>query len=178
MRISTRVALIALSRIRGSLSDFLYADFNRTAGLVFNGAAMPTDCDEASDFVESDDKPYDAGDDGSSSGFLYHHGHTATTDVFSTVRTIGHNSSGDDGIAIQEGVFGHRREFDVGSTTGCSTRLRLTPSHPSKAGSVWYESRVPVVSSFQVRDIVSNEDSRYRCYLRRPMRPTSRRRCS
>ena len=63
MRISTRVALIALSRIRGSLSDFLYADFNRTAGLVFNGAAMPTDCDEASDFVESDDKPYGDDDD-------------------------------------------------------------------------------------------------------------------
>ena len=111
---------------------------------------MPTDCDEASDYVESDDNPYDAADEGSSSGFLYHHGHTATTDVFSTVSTIGNNSSIDDGIAIHEGVFGHRREFDVGSTVGCSTRLRLTPSHPSKAGSVWYESRVPVVSTFQV----------------------------
>ena len=158
MRIKAQVVLIVLSRIHVSLSDFLFADFNRTTGLVFNGAARPTDCDEASDFVQSYDKPY-VPDDGTSSGFLYQHGHTATTEVFSTVRTVGRNSSDNDGIAIHEGVFGHRREFDVGSTAGCSTRLRLTPSHPSKAGSVWYESRVPVVSSFRVWDFVSSEDS-------------------
>ena len=153
MRNNARVVLIVLSRIRASLSDFLFADFSRTTGLVFNGAARPTDCDEVSDFVES------VTDDGTSSGFLYQHGHTATTEVFSTVRTVGKNSSDNDGIAIHEGVFGHRREFDVGSTAGCSTRLRLTPSHPSKAGSVWYESRVSVVSECRVWDVVSNEDS-------------------
>ena len=156
MRINARIILIVLSRIRLSLSDFLFVDFNRTTGLVFNGAARPTDCDEASNFVESYDKPQA---DGTSSGFLYQHGHTATTDVFSTVRTVGKNSSENDGISIHEGVFGHRREFDVGSTAGCSTRLRLTPSHPSKAGSVWYESRVPVVSACWVWDLVSNEVS-------------------
>ena len=37
----------------------------------------------------------------------------------------------------------------MGVTAGCSTRLRLTPSHPSKAGSVWYESRVPVLRGFE-----------------------------
>jgi len=153
MRIDARVVLIVFSRIRASLSDFLFADFSRTTGLVFNGAARPTDCDEASDFIES------VSDDGASSGFLYQHGHTATTEVFSTVRTVGKNSSDNDGIAIYEGVFGHHREFDVGSNAGCSTRLRLTPSHPSKAGSVWYESRVSVVSECRVWDVVSNEDS-------------------
>ena len=59
-----------------------------------------------------------------------------------------HNSSNDD-IAIHNGVFGHRDEFDLAATAGCSSRLRLTPSHPSKAGSVWYQSRVPVLKGFE-----------------------------
>jgi len=68
--------------------------------------------------------------------------------VFSTVETIRHNSSDDD-IAIHNAVAGHRREFEIAVNAGCSTRLRLTPSHPSKAGSVWYESRVPVLRGFE-----------------------------
>lgn len=131
--------LILLSQVNGAFSDFDYPHFNSTIGLVFNGAANPTDCNEASEFVDSD------GTNGEKSS-LYQQGHTATTDVFSTVETIQHNSS-DDEIAVHDAVFGHRSEFDIGVTTGCSTRVRLTPSHPSKAGSVWYESRVPVVSS-------------------------------
>lgn len=68
--------------------------------------------------------------------------------MFSTVETMQHNSSNDD-IAIHNGVFGHRDEFDLAATAGCSSRLRLTPSHPSKAGSVWYQSRVPVLKGFE-----------------------------
>lgn len=142
MIVAISLALL-LCQIRGAVSDFFYADFNQTAGLVFNGAAKTTDCDEPSEFVDDPS----ASDSGETSR-LYQHGHTATTDVFSTVETAQRNSS-DDEIDVHDAVLGHRNEFEVGLTTGCSTRLRLTPSHPSKAGSVWYESRVPVLTGFE-----------------------------
>jgi hypothetical protein len=128
-----------------TLSDFIYADFNKTTGLVFNGAASPTACEGSSNVVLETNSTNEQ-------SRLYQYGHTATTDVFSTVETIPHNSSNDD-IAVRYSVFGHRLEFDVeAATTGCRSRLRLTPSHPSKAGSVWYDSRVPVVSVFDPFD--------------------------
>ncbi|KAL9182975.1 hypothetical protein ACHAXT_004254 [Thalassiosira profunda] len=139
---TTLCLVLLLSHVHVALAGFVYPDFNSTAGLVFNGAAATSDCHEASEFIiESDD-------DASSASRLYQHGHTATTDVFSTVETIRRNSSDDD-IAVHDAVFGHRRAFDVGGASGCSTRLRLTPSHPSRAGSVWYESRVPVLTGFE-----------------------------
>ena len=135
--------IVLLSQIHGAVSDFFYTDFNQTGGLVFNGAAKTTDCDEASEIVDTMDTS-----NGGEASRLYQHGHTATMDVCSTVETIQHNSSHDE-IAIHDAVLEYRREFDVGVTTGCSTRLRLTPSHHSKAGSIWYESRVPVLTGFE-----------------------------
>ncbi len=131
-----------LAQCHVTLSDFLYADFNKTTGLVFNGAASPTACAGASNSVLETNST-------SEQSRINQYGHTATTDEFSTVETIPHNSSNDD-IAVRYSVFGHRLEFDVDAATtgGCRSRLRLTPSHPSKAGSVWYDSRVPVVSLF------------------------------
>ncbi len=122
-----------------TLADFIYEDFNNTVGLVFNGAAASTDCNESSAFIENDSV-------NQASSKLQQHGSTTTQDVFSTVETIQHNSLNDE-IATHNAVFGHRTEFEVGTATGCSSRLRLTPSHPSKSGSIWYESRVSVVSS-------------------------------
>ena len=138
------VIVLLLAQFHVTLSDFLYADFNKTTGLVFNGAASPTACEGSSNVVVESNSTSNDEDEQSR---LYQYGHTATTDVFSTVETIPHNSSNDD-IAVRYAVFGHRPEFDVdvALTTGCRSRLRLTPSHPSKAGSVWYDSRVPVVS--------------------------------
>ena len=113
--------------------DFTYVDFNSTSGLFFNGAADVTNCDEfATD----------------PSITLHQVGHTATLELSTSVQTANQTSSKDD-IALHEGVFGHRNEFDVASDFGCSGRIRLTPSHPSKAGSVWYDTRVPVMTGFE-----------------------------
>lgn len=147
--------LVLLSQVHHAVSDFFYADFNRTAGLVFNGAAATTDCGEASAFSDAP-----AAHDGDAPG-LYQYGRTATTDVFSTVRgptsaaPNGADAS-DAGIAAHAAVLGHRSadalrhaDADDFGGAGCSTRLRLTPSHPAKAGAVWYESRVPVLTGFE-----------------------------
>lgn len=126
----------------GASADFSYPDFNKTTGLVLNGAATSTDCGEASDFVN--DLKTESLDDHK----IEQYGLTSTTDLFISVETAKNNSANDT-IKIYEAVFGHRDEFAVGVDTGCSTRLRLTPSHPSKAGSVFYESRVPILRGFE-----------------------------
>ena len=108
---------LLLTHIHMSLSDFAYYDFNKTTGLVFNGAASTTDCGKQSEFVESD-----SSNDGDVAR-LDQQGYTATSDVFSIVETAIHNSS-DDEIAIHNATFGHRSGFAAGITTGCSTRLR------------------------------------------------------
>ncbi|KAL3757138.1 hypothetical protein ACHAWU_002977 [Discostella pseudostelligera] len=147
-------ATILLAQFHVSLSDFLYADFNKTTGLVFNGAASPTACEGSSNVVLESNSSSTNNDNGKQSR-LYQYGHTATTDVFSTVETTipQNNSSNDDDIAVRYAVFGHRLEFDIDAaittTEGCNSKLRLTPSHPSKAGSVWYDSRVPVLTGFE-----------------------------
>ncbi len=144
LRVSTAMDtlhfLLLLLGIHGALSDFTYYDFNKTIGLVFNGAADVTDCGEPTEFVDMPDNDV--------ASKLAQQGHTETTDVFTTVETVGSNAS-DDQIAIHEGLFGHLLEYQIGPRTECRNRLRLTPSHPSKAGSVWYESRVPVLRGFE-----------------------------
>ena len=138
IRYSLVISIAICLRIHVALSDFIYADFNRTTGLVFNGAAKPTDCN---------DEEYSSADTNSD---VYQHGQTATMDVYSTVKTVDqYNTSSD---TIHDGVFGHRRDITIDGSllNRCNnTRLRLTPSHPSKAGSVWYESRVPVLNGFE-----------------------------
>ena len=118
-------------------SDFAYVDFNSTSGLSLNGAAEVTNCGEG----ESPPSP-------NSSAILHQFGHTATLELSTSVETSNQTSSNDD-MALHEGVFGHRDDFDVASDAGCSGRIRLTPSHPSKAGSVWYDTRVPVLKGFE-----------------------------
>lgn len=132
--IAAALLLIALSfpLVR---CDFTYVDFNSTSGLSLNGAAEVTNCGEGEASA-------------SSSTILHQFGHTATLELSTSVETSNQTSSNDD-IALHEGAFGHRDDFDAASDAGCSGRIRLTPSHPSKAGSVWYDTRVPVLTGFE-----------------------------
>ena len=135
---------------QADFSFFSYPDFNKTTGLVFNGAAhvYVTNCGEASPFIENN---IDEEDNGSNSN-LYQYGLTATSDLFTTVETA-RNSSANNGTTFdhfEAAVFGHRDIYQSPDATGgCSNRMRLTPSHPSKAGSVFYESRVPILRGFE-----------------------------
>lgn len=138
-----RKTIILLLQCSLGLADFSFVDFNHTVGLVFNGAASSVDCGESSEFARE-------GNDAQDIGYpkIDQYGLTATTDIFTTVETATNNSSNDT-IYLDNAVFGHCDEFATGTTAGCSNRLRLTPSHPSKAGSVWYQSRVPILRGFE-----------------------------
>ena len=84
---------------------------------------------------------------------LHQYGITATSDLFATVETAAaRNSSANNTTTFdnfEATVFGHRDIHEAAAIAGCSNRIRLTPSHPSKAGSVFYESRVPILRGFE-----------------------------
>lgn len=124
------------------------ADFTYTlkAGLAFNGAAEVTDCGEQSKFVEWNSTASDENNNDITT--LHQITHTPTNELSTTIETVNDTTSNED-IAAFEGIFGHRHDGAVSTNTGCSSRIRLTPSHPSKAGSVWYETRVPVLRGFE-----------------------------
>lgn len=124
-------------------AEFSFPDFNKTVGLVFNGDASTSDCGLNNTYPNIDNKQgshnihNDAILTGESNGLYF----TQTT------KTHEKNSETCK-IKSTEAEFGHRNKFKAAIVTGCSTRLRLTPSAPSNVGSVWYESRVPVLKGF------------------------------
>lgn len=137
-------SLLLLLQCSPALADFSYVDFNKTTGLVFNGAASTSDCSKQSEYLVERGREIRDGENPQ----IHQFGFTATTDTFTTIETVRNNSINDT-IDIYEAVFGHRDEFSVGNNDGCPTRLRLTNSSPSKAGSVWYQSRVPILRAFE-----------------------------
>lgn len=118
------IALLLIISLPFVKCDFTYVDFNSTSGLALNGAAEVTNCSDAEASVSPD------------TSILHQFTHTSTLELSTSVETSNQTSSNDN-TALLEGVFGHRDDFDVASDAGCSGRIRLTPSHPSKAGSVW-----------------------------------------
>ena len=100
-------------------SDFVYDRFDVSAGLQLNGAASLL----GSDAKDEDENPQ-----------FSEHGYTASLEIFTT--TEAGNAS------------------DTANTTpnadgGCSKALQLIPPYPSKAGSAYYQSKVPVLTGFE-----------------------------
>ena len=132
---------IALSLVSG---NFVYPDFNQTLGLVLNGATITTDCGLEAIYLERH---------GLTSS-LYLQNETRGENIqirekggiiaSQTVVTDKHDNYSVS-IESQEAQFGHRDNFVSSIDSGCRSRLRLTDSVPSQAGSVWYEKRLPVV---------------------------------
>ena len=129
---------LLLNQING---EFIYRDFNSTAGLILNGVADFVDCNDETDSL-------DILSSNDNNETLHHQGYMATKDLLTTTETVNSNTNND--IEIHEGVFGHRDAYETDDNiVGCSERLRLTSSHPSQAASVWYESRVPILRGFE-----------------------------
>lgn len=138
-------------------ADFIYEDFNQTLGLNINGDADTSGCQLNETYVTKD---YDDETD------------TDFSNVDSNVTVIGRgydlqskqtfvtnlNASSDDlHINELEAQFGHRDVYLPSFKNGCKRRLRLTPASKSKAGSVFYEKRLPVVSWFVI-SLVSSKN--------------------
>lgn len=132
------LCFLCCSRNGIAASEFQYSDFSQTLGLVFNGdASVATVCISTD---ESDSAP------------LHYQEKVGDYNTSTIVQTVPvHNL--ENGTMLEKTIakFGHR--YDVNTTLGtsdstsdhCPSKLRLTPSHPSKAGSVWYQTLLPVV---------------------------------
>ena len=124
------------------VGDFIYPDFNQTLGLVLNGDASIASCHKAQKYVsnvEQDDEIVTKKSERKEGGL------EIQEEISTNVR-----EEGDQGNYRFRSKFGHRDEYRASPQDGCKTRMRLTPSSPSKVGSVFYEKRVPVVSGFQI----------------------------
>ncbi len=135
--------------------DFFYADFNQTLGLIFNGAAKTTKCIQIlNDFVpisynnnsNIDDKIENEPNDSDDNEVLLRSSEEGGIQSQETMFTEGKFSEHDVPHKNKASAFGSRARTVGYIRSECSTRLRLTPSARSKAGSVWYQKRIPVVS--------------------------------
>jgi len=124
-------------------ADFIYHDFNQTLGLNFNGDAFTTGCNINNTYVtvEEENRNLEVNEHN-----LVSIGKESDQQIKQTVITNDKDSTNDTNIIDLEAQFGHRDTYALSFKKGCKRRLRLTPSSPSKVGSVFYEKRVHVVS--------------------------------
>jgi hypothetical protein len=80
-----------------------------------------------------------------------------------TIETNG-RGSGQNVITDTLAGFNHRNDT-ISSPTACSVRTRLTPSGPSKAGSMWYRESVPVSNGFDTYFTFQISDHSQECTL-------------
>jgi hypothetical protein len=149
MLLTTSTLILLLSK--AVQADFYYPDFNQSLGLVFNGDATLSDCNEKHDGIISrlGTASTDSADGQNfTSSLVVERGEVDGIQTRYTVETnIDDETSS--WIEHREAAFGHRNNFTSSVDTGCSTRLRLTNSHQRQVGSVWYEKRVPVLTGFE-----------------------------
>jgi hypothetical protein len=116
-------------------TGFHYSDFANASGLILNGDAfVATTCI----------------DDARDSPPLYYQGEEGSHQLSSSfeLATAYDKQNNRSDMEKTTATFGHR--YDSASSVHdledhCKKRLRLTPSHPSNVGSVWYEKKMPVV---------------------------------
>lgn len=123
-------------------SEFIYSDFNQTLGLVFNGDATTADCHKSKKYIPHNHTKLPP----AQPSILSQQGEISGMQTKTVTQTSTHNE--DSQQFKKEASFGHKDNFSASEENGCPTRLRLTSSHPSQVGSIWYEKRLPVLKGF------------------------------
>ena len=139
-------------------ADFTYPNFNQTHSLVLNkDAAIVITCNQSNKHNNTLGYEYDNNDDDDTNNnsldeeesILQHY---QEEDGMQTKRITLTNRIYNTTFLTQnlESNFGDRIDLDEvdrrKAYSDCNARLRLTPSAPSKRGSVWYRKLLPVVS--------------------------------
>lgn len=148
-----------LSHLPTACGDFVYQDFNETTGLIFNGDAGTTSC--------FDDKERDYGDvqgkaDRFNENVIKERGETTDLISESSVETNLEIYNAE--IERLQAGFLHR-QGTVSAPKGCKVRARMTPSGPSKAGSVWARDKSPVLNGFDTYFTFQISDHSKECIL-------------
>lgn len=138
-------------------TTFVYPNFNSTAGLVLNGDAATSSCDDGGPYAYDPPRRYaanDASETGAEGGAAAAAGtewtlrEGAADAAEATVVTAAPGERED--IAVHSAVLGHRDAAGAPpDPAGCAVRLRLTPSRAFKRASVFRSARVPVLDGFE-----------------------------
>jgi len=135
-------ALLFLFSIEVLQGNFIFQDFNVTSGLIFNGAAGTTNC---YNFTPNAYGTYQGVADVFDEPSAIERGETTVLISESTVQT----NVDSDNFIVDTTLAGFLNKNDsTQSPEFCRTRLRLTPSNPSKAGAVWFADSSPVTNGF------------------------------
>ena len=123
-------------------AEFTYSNFYQTLGLVFNGDATTADCNQKAELIRLNHTKQSP----TTEVILSQHGEDGGMQTKIITQTV--NKSKDTNKIENDAIFGHRDHFLQPPQNGCPRRLRLTSSHPSQVGSIWYEKRIPVLKGF------------------------------
>jgi len=137
------VLIFAIILIKPTHSDFVYKDFNQTAGLDFNGVAGTTNCFN-----------FSLNNYGDFQGKADRFNEKEAVEIRETTVLVSESSfetsiAEKDNAIISMSLAGFLNRNDtVSAPTECFVRARLTPSGPSKAGSFWFVDPAPVTNGF------------------------------
>ena len=74
-------------------------------------------------------------------------------------------------VSTETALLGHRDEYGFAPNDGCRTRVRLTPSEPSKAGAMWHARPLAVFLGFETKFTFQITDQSRTCTSPRRTRP-------
>jgi hypothetical protein len=138
--------LIAIFASGTFAADFFYRDFGELAGLRFNGAAAVSDCSDGTNYnYTSVDDANDQNADNEQALIYHERTDTASIDTVVTADTKQEISN----VSKYHAVFPHRSGAQPAVRVPCPQRLRLTPSRPSRAGSVMRVEPSPLLNGFE-----------------------------
>jgi len=142
--------------------DFVFPDFNETAGLVIVGDTGTTSCNDNPLFRYGDVQgKADIFDEG---GGAVERGETSDLTFESSVET--NLQIYNEEIESYLAGYLHRGET-ITAPSNCPGRLRLVPSGPAKAGAVWYRDEVPVNNGFDTYFTFQISDHSKECTIRK-----------
>jgi hypothetical protein len=124
--------------------DFIFPDFNQTRGLVLNGNAIISKCNDNPDIGTDGNHDYtkvSVMDDGQ-----YEILETTITTNIDDDNNMKKSDNMQNTLLVKK--FGHRDRFQSGIYSECPNRIRLTSAYPSQAGSMFYEKRMHVIKGF------------------------------
>eukprot|EP01041_Mallomonas_annulata_P001604 gene1604-3096_t len=152
------VLLILITHVMG---DFVYRDFNETTGLIFNGDTGTTSCSE---YPQRDYGDVQRDADRFNENVFIERGEDTDLTSESTVQT----NKAMFNAEIEQYLAGYLHRNDtISAPRNCSNRIRLTPSGPSKIGSVWFRDKFAVYRGFDTYFTFQISDHSKECTLHR-----------
>ena len=149
-----------------SASDFQYLDFESIIGLDLRGSASTSSCDAGKRLRYRTDKYGNithGNMDDSTLGILPT---TQEDDNFAQFQEVETDTlEGSAKVSSETAVLGHRDKYAFAPQGGCRTRIRLTPSEPSRAGALWHARPLAVFLGFETKFKFQITDQSRTCTL-------------